>query len=57
MVKQRNILRQITDIQAQAKRLIKTKAPLIEIEQFADYSNEIKSFLIKTLIMISCLIM
>jgi len=30
-----NIIRQITDIQAQAERLIRTKANMIEIEQFA----------------------
>ena len=30
-----NIIRQITDIQAQAERLIRTKANMTEIEQFA----------------------
>lgn len=34
------------DIQAQADRLIKTKANLVEIEQFAKYNDEIKSYLL-----------
>ncbi|MCL6293633.1 hypothetical protein [Jejuia spongiicola] len=42
----KNIIRQIVDIQAQAERLIKTKADMIEIELFAKYNREIKSFLI-----------
>ena len=44
-----NIARQITDIQAQAERLIRTKANMIEIEQFAQYNDEIKSFLINNI--------
>jgi len=47
LIEKRNIIRQITDIQNQAERLIKRKSSLVEIEQFADYSSEIKLFLIK----------
>ena len=47
MIEKRNIIRQITDIQNQAERLIKLKSSLVEIEKFADYSSEIKLFLIK----------
>lgn len=47
MIEQRNILRQITDIQVQADRLIKSQANLTEIEDFAKYSYELKNFLIK----------
>ncbi|WP_299433239.1 hypothetical protein [uncultured Aquimarina sp.] len=43
-----NILRQITDIQVQADRLISEKANLEEIEQFSQYSQEIKTFLLNT---------
>ncbi|AXT21027.1 hypothetical protein D7030_08450 [Flavobacteriaceae bacterium AU392] len=41
----RNIIRQIVDIQNQADRLIKNKANIVEIEQFSQYNDEIKSFL------------
>lgn len=49
MIEKRNIIRQIKDIQNQAERLIKRKSSLSEIEQFANYSCEIKSFLIKNI--------
>jgi hypothetical protein len=45
----RNIIRQIVDIQAQAERLIRTKSNIVEIEQFAKYNNEIKSYLISNI--------
>ncbi len=41
-----SILRQVTDIQVQADRLIKEKVSLEQISQFAQYSDEIKSFLL-----------
>ncbi|MAE84238.1 MAG: hypothetical protein CMB80_15965 [Flammeovirgaceae bacterium] len=41
------IIRQIRDIQVQAERLISNQASLDQIEEFAQYNNEIKSFLIK----------
>ncbi|WP_282079645.1 hypothetical protein [Aquimarina algiphila] len=41
-----SILRQVTDIQLQADRLIKEKVSLEQISQFAQYSDEIKSFLL-----------
>lgn len=44
-----NIIRQITDIQAQAERLTKTKPGMAEVEQFAKYNDEIKSFLINNI--------
>lgn len=43
----RNIIRQIVDIQAQADRLIRSDADVVEIEQFAQYNNEIKTYLIE----------
>lgn len=42
-----NILRQITDLQVQADRLINEKTNLEEIEQFSKYSREIKTFLLQ----------
>ncbi|MFD2724898.1 hypothetical protein [Hyunsoonleella rubra] len=45
----RNIIRQIVDIQAQAERLVKSNAEMTEIEQFAQYNREIKSFLLKNI--------
>ncbi|MFP2994660.1 hypothetical protein ABN763_02070 [Spongiivirga sp. MCCC 1A20706] len=45
----RNIVRQVRDIQARADHLINTSAGLTEIEQFSDYNKELKSFLIKTI--------
>ncbi|WP_299548117.1 hypothetical protein [Seonamhaeicola sp.] len=45
----KNIIRQIIDIQAQAERLIRTEASMAEIEQFAQYNDEIKSFLINNI--------
>lgn len=47
--KQKNILRQITDIQVQAERLIKNKSDITQVEQFAAYSNEIKTFLLNNI--------
>lgn len=44
-----NIIRQIVDIQVQADRLIKTNADINEIELFAQYNDEIKSFLIENI--------
>ena len=41
-----SILRQITDIQVQADRLIKEKVNIEQIEQFGQYSDEIKTFLL-----------
>ncbi|MEW7289221.1 hypothetical protein [Aquimarina sp. 2304DJ70-9] len=41
-----NILRQVTDIQVQADRLIQEKVDLEQIEQFGQYSDEIKAFLL-----------
>ncbi len=41
-----SILRQVTDIQVQADRLIKEKVSLEQIEQFGQYSDEIKTFLL-----------
>ena len=49
LIESKNILRQITDIQVQAERLIKRKGSLIEIEQFSSYSNEIKSYLLNNI--------
>lgn len=49
MINQRNIIRQITDIQIQAERLMKQKSSLQEIEEFANYSKEIKLFLIQNI--------
>jgi len=46
---QNNILRQITDIQVQANRLIKEKVDLEQISQFALYTDEMKSFLLQTI--------
>uniref|UniRef100_UPI0040493C14 hypothetical protein n=2 Tax=Gelidibacter sp. TaxID=2018083 RepID=UPI0040493C14 len=40
-----NILRQIVDIQAQAERLIRTEADIVEIDQFAQFNAEIMSYL------------
>lgn len=40
------IYRQIVDIQAQAERLIKSKADLNELELFSQYNHEIKSYLL-----------
>lgn len=45
----KSIVRQIVDIQAQAERLISNKADLTEIEGFAKYNDEIKSFLISNI--------
>ncbi len=45
MTEPRNILRQITDIQVQADRLIKGQADLTEIEDFAKYSYELRTYL------------
>ncbi|MDO5978715.1 hypothetical protein [Flavivirga spongiicola] len=45
----RNIIRQIVDIQAQAERLIKTQADMVEIGQFAQYNDEIKEYLISNI--------
>ncbi|UOB18936.1 hypothetical protein [Abyssalbus ytuae] len=41
-----NIIRQILDIQTQAERLISNKADLPQIEEFAKYNDELKSFLL-----------
>ncbi|MFD1062641.1 hypothetical protein ACFQ1Q_05235 [Winogradskyella litorisediminis] len=49
LVNQNNILRQIKDIQVQAARLINRKSNLQEIEEFSNYSAEIKSFLLKNI--------
>ncbi len=49
MTESRNILRQITDVQVQAERLIRERADINEIEQFSSYSNEIKEYLINTI--------
>lgn len=49
LINQRNILRQITDIQVQADRLIKGQADLTEIEDFAKYSYELKTFLTRNI--------
>ncbi|MRH99199.1 hypothetical protein GH721_01520 [Kriegella sp. EG-1] len=45
MIEQRNILRQITDIQVQADRLIKGQGDLTDMENFGRYSLELKTFL------------
>ena len=45
MIEKRNVLRQIIDIQVQAERLIKEESDLTDIENFAKYSYELKSFL------------
>jgi len=45
LINQRNVLRQIRDIQVQADRLIKNKADLIEIENFAKYAYELRTYL------------
>lgn len=45
----RNIIRQIVDIQAQAERLITNDSDLIEIEDFAKYNHEIKLFLLQNI--------
>jgi hypothetical protein len=45
LINSRNVLRQIVDIQVQADRLIKGKADLSEIEDFAKYSYELKTYL------------
>jgi len=42
-------LRQIKDIQVQADRLIKGQADLVEIENFAKYSYELKTYLINNI--------
>lgn len=49
MTNNRNILRQITDVQVQADRLIRSQADLTEIENFAKYSFELKTFLTKNI--------
>ena len=41
-----SISRQIRDIQVQADRLISNKASLDQMEEFAQYNDETKSFLI-----------
>lgn len=43
----RNILRQISDIQAQAERITLTKIELTQIEDFSKYNEEIKRFLLE----------
>ena len=45
----KNIVRQIKDIQVQADRLIKNNADVTEIEDFAKYSQELKTFLIQNI--------
>ena len=44
---ERNILRQIADVQQQAERLISTNAEQHEIEDFSKYNEEIKSYLLE----------
>lgn len=45
MINSKNVIRQVTDIQVQADRLIKNKADLTEIANFAKYSHELKNYL------------
>lgn len=45
----RNIIRQVIDIQSQAERLISQKAEETEIELFSQYNRELKSFLISNI--------
>lgn len=42
----RNILRQIKDIQVQAERLISDQPDLVEIYEFGNYSKQLKSYLL-----------
>ncbi len=42
----RNILRQITDIQVQADRILTSKGSFEQIEEFSIYNEEIKKFLV-----------
>ena len=49
MIQPRNILRQIVDVQVQADRLIKRKATLNEIEDFAKYSFELRTYLMENI--------
>lgn len=45
----RNIVRQVVDIQTQAERLISQKAEETDIELFSQYNRELKSFLISNI--------
>ncbi len=45
----RNIIRQVVDIQSQAERLISQKAEETDIELFSQYNRELKSFLISNI--------
>jgi len=44
-----SIIRQVKDLQAQAERLIRTGGNMPEIEAFANYNEEIKTFLLNTI--------
>tara|TARA_R110002051_G_scaffold321291_1_gene408555 strand:+ start:113 stop:472 length:360 start_codon:yes stop_codon:yes gene_type:complete len=45
----RNIIRQVIDIQSQAERLISQNAEETDIELFSQYNRELKSFLISNI--------
>ncbi len=45
----RNIIRQVADIQSQAERLISQNAEETDIELFAQYNRELKSFLMSNI--------
>ncbi|MEM9142017.1 MAG: hypothetical protein AAGA86_03445 [Bacteroidota bacterium] len=45
MINSRNIIRQIIDIQVLAEQIINNQADWPEIEDFSNYSQELKNFL------------